>query len=148
MSKVNNKNTRTTSLTSFWCFYVNFEYISYLFLVFIVDFEQVNVTWDSFIYIGLFQGGEEILRRKLTDHRRICYRSSNHRSEFIYLFIYLFVCRKKQWANTYLTHFWPVLPFYTSWKNQKCFDFLFLSGCTKWENCPEVGQSFTTKTLN
>ena len=35
--KVNKKNTRTTS--------VNFEHISYLFLVSLVDFIQVNVIW-------------------------------------------------------------------------------------------------------
>ena len=32
-------------MTSFWCFIVNFEYISHLSLVSIVDFELVNVNW-------------------------------------------------------------------------------------------------------
>ena len=36
MFKLNNKNTRTTSMTSFQCFYVNFEYISHLFVVFLL----------------------------------------------------------------------------------------------------------------
>ena len=34
--KVNNKNTRTMSLRSFSCFLINFEHISYLFLVFLL----------------------------------------------------------------------------------------------------------------
>ena len=41
MVKVNNKNTDVD------VFIVNFEHISYLFRVFIVDFEQVNVSWVS-----------------------------------------------------------------------------------------------------
>ena len=46
MFKVKNKNTIATSMTSFWCFIVNFEYISHLSLVSIVDFELVNVNWE------------------------------------------------------------------------------------------------------
>ena len=42
MSKINNKNTGTTSMTSFWYFYY-FIFSS----VFIVDFKQVNVSWDE-----------------------------------------------------------------------------------------------------
>ena len=38
MCKINNKNTRTTSLTSF---FTPFSSVS------IVDFEEVNVSWDS-----------------------------------------------------------------------------------------------------
>ena len=46
MFKINNKNTRTMSVTSFWVFIVNVEQISRIFfLVFIGDFEQVNVGW-------------------------------------------------------------------------------------------------------
>ena len=44
---VNNKNTRTTSMTSLWCFHVNFEHISPIFLVSIVDFEQVTNCWET-----------------------------------------------------------------------------------------------------
>ena len=44
MFKVKNKNTIATSMTSFWGFIVNFEYISHLSLVSIVDFELVNVN--------------------------------------------------------------------------------------------------------
>ena len=46
MFKFNNKNTRTLSLTSFWCFIVNFwSYFTPFSCIFIVDFEQVNVSW-------------------------------------------------------------------------------------------------------
>ena len=42
--KVNNKNTRMTSVT-FWCFITKLEDVSHLFIVFIVEFEKVNVSW-------------------------------------------------------------------------------------------------------
>ena len=40
MFMVNIKNTRMTSLLSF-------EHISHLFLVFPIEFEQVNVSWEG-----------------------------------------------------------------------------------------------------
>ena len=47
MFKANNKNTRTTSLTSFWCFYCYLcTYLTPSSYISIVDFEQVNVTWE------------------------------------------------------------------------------------------------------
>ena len=47
MFKVKNKNTITTSLTSFWCFYCELlTYFTPFPSVFIVDFEQVNVSWE------------------------------------------------------------------------------------------------------
>ena len=46
MFKVNNQNTRTTSLTSIWCFYCSFwTHFTPFSSIFIVKFEQVNVTW-------------------------------------------------------------------------------------------------------
>ena len=48
MFKVDNKNTRTTSLMLFCCFYcLLWTYFTPFFSVFIVDFEQVNVTWEG-----------------------------------------------------------------------------------------------------
>ena len=43
MFKVNNKNTRTKSMKSLWCFYSIF--ITSFFIVSIVDFEQVTLSW-------------------------------------------------------------------------------------------------------
>ena len=50
MFKVNNKNTRTTSIKSFWCFscYI-WTYFTPFSNVSIVDFEQVNFKWVTFI---------------------------------------------------------------------------------------------------
>ena len=49
MFKVDNKNTRTTSLTSFWDFYCYlWTHFTRFSSVSIVDFEQVNVSWDNF----------------------------------------------------------------------------------------------------
>ena len=43
MFKANNKDTRMMSITSFWyVFIVKLEHISYLFLVFAVNFEQLD----------------------------------------------------------------------------------------------------------
>ena len=43
MSKTNNKSTRTMSMTSFWyVVIVKLEHISHLFLVFTVNFEQLD----------------------------------------------------------------------------------------------------------
>ena len=39
----------------------------------------------------------------------------------------------------FLTHFWPVFPFYTPWKHQKTKGFLVFSGGMKWEPWPEMG---------
>ena len=46
MFKVNIKETRKTQLASLWfvCI-VNFENISHLVLVFIINFEHVNASW-------------------------------------------------------------------------------------------------------
>ena len=45
MFKVNNKDTRTMPLASFGVFIVNFEHISHLVLMFLVNIEQVNADW-------------------------------------------------------------------------------------------------------
>ena len=37
----------------------------------------------------------------------------------------------------YLIHFWPMFPFYTSWKHHKTEGFLVFSGDIKWEHWPE-----------
>ena len=42
---VHNKDTRTTTMVSFWCLYANFEDISHLVLVFVVNFEDVIAGW-------------------------------------------------------------------------------------------------------
>ena len=42
----------------------------------------------------------------------------------------------------FLTHFWPMFPFYPPLKHQKTFDFLVFSGGIKWEHWPEMGQTF------
>ena len=47
MFKFNNKHNRIIPLTLLRCFIINFEHISQLFKVSIVDFEQVNVSWVS-----------------------------------------------------------------------------------------------------
>ena len=50
---VNNEDTRTTLVTSFRCL-CNFEQISHIVLVSIVDFEQVNASWVN-ILIWFYQ---------------------------------------------------------------------------------------------
>ena len=46
MFKVKNKDTRRTPLASSGIFFVNFEHISQLAPeIFLVDLEQVNVSW-------------------------------------------------------------------------------------------------------
>ena len=56
MFKVNNKNTRTTSTTSFWCVYCYFlTYFTAFSSVSIVDFEQVNVSWDETLFQKMMQ---------------------------------------------------------------------------------------------
>ena len=46
MFKVNIKNTRKTQLALFWFVsIINFENISHLVLVFIINFEHVNASW-------------------------------------------------------------------------------------------------------
>ena len=47
MFKVNDKNTKTTSTKSSWCFFVNFEHISYLFLVFLF------LTLNKYMLVGI-----------------------------------------------------------------------------------------------
>ena len=42
MFKLNNKNIRTTSMTWFWANFTPFS------VIFIVDFEQENVSWDRY----------------------------------------------------------------------------------------------------
>ena len=51
MLKVNNKTPEQRHWRRSYVFIVNFEHISHLFLcVFIVDFEQVNISWgEAFI---------------------------------------------------------------------------------------------------
>ena len=45
MLKANNKNTRTMAKTSFWYFViVKLKHISHLFLVFTVNFEQLDTS--------------------------------------------------------------------------------------------------------
>ena len=39
----------------------------------------------------------------------------------------------------YLTHFWPVFPFYNPRKHQETKGFLVFSGGIKWEHWPEMG---------
>ena len=54
MFKINNKDTRTVSTTSFWCiFTVKLEHISYLFLLFTADFEQLDPCWNWTINVQL-----------------------------------------------------------------------------------------------
>ena len=44
-----NKNTKTTSITLFWWFFFCqlWTYLTPIFSVFIVDFEQANVSWEA-----------------------------------------------------------------------------------------------------
>ena len=50
MFKNNDKTTRRTSLTSFcFVFIINFEHITPISSVSIVEFEQVNVSWELFV---------------------------------------------------------------------------------------------------
>ena len=54
MFTVNNKNTRPTSMTSFWCFYCWFwTYLVPFSSASIIDFEQVNISWDRLCWIFL-----------------------------------------------------------------------------------------------
>ena len=45
-SNFNNKTPERGHWPHFGVFVVNFEHILHLFLVFLIDFEQVNVSWD------------------------------------------------------------------------------------------------------
>ena len=49
MFKVNNEGSRMTSVTSFWFLIVNFEYISYIFLGFLMLTKhlKINVCWEG-----------------------------------------------------------------------------------------------------
>ena len=53
MFKVNYKDTKTMSMTSFDVFIVKSEDISRLFLVFTVDFEQLDACWNWTINVQL-----------------------------------------------------------------------------------------------
>ena len=60
MIKVTNKNTRTTSKTSLWCFYCYlWTYFTAFSSITIVDFEEVNVSWD--IVPAFFSGLREYM---------------------------------------------------------------------------------------
>ena len=53
MFKGNNKNTKMTSMMSFWCFYCSLRtYFTPFFSVSIVDFEQVNVSWERINFLS------------------------------------------------------------------------------------------------
>ena len=46
MFKINNENTRTKSVTPVWSFYSSlWKYLPNFCSVYIVDFEQLNVSW-------------------------------------------------------------------------------------------------------
>ena len=45
--KAINENTRTTSMTSFWSFCQLWTYFTHFSTVSIVDFEKVNVSWET-----------------------------------------------------------------------------------------------------
>ena len=48
MFKVDNKNIRATSVTLLWCFYCQlWTYFTPFSSAFIIDFEQVNVSWEN-----------------------------------------------------------------------------------------------------
>ena len=54
MFKVENKDTKTMSMASLWyLFIVKSEHISHLFLVFTVDFEQLDACWNWTIIVQL-----------------------------------------------------------------------------------------------
>ena len=44
------------------------------------------------------------------------------------------------------THFWPIFPFYTPWKQQKIKGFLVFSGDLKWEHRPNMSQTWKPET--
>ena len=79
MINANNKSTRTTSMTSFCCFYCQlWTYFTPFSSVFIIDFEQVNVSWEH--------GKVDIIHR-LTKYYSI---GNLKQSEEIYLWQILF----------------------------------------------------------
>ena len=56
MFKVNNEDFRVTSLTLFWGFFycevcTDFKHFS---IVLIIDFEQVNNSWATFLTLNIF----------------------------------------------------------------------------------------------
>ena len=60
--QINNKNTKTMSLTSFWCFYCKlWTYFSSFSSACIVNFEQVNVSWEVEQVNGPFLGLRQFL---------------------------------------------------------------------------------------
>ena len=53
MFKVNNQNIRKRQRRCSGVFIVKFEHISHLFSVSVVDFEQINVSWEMLVYENL-----------------------------------------------------------------------------------------------
>ena len=96
-------------------FIVSSEHISHLLSVYIVDFEQPATLLRVTLLHGYFS------------------RFWNCINGWVSL-IYCF------WRNIWgLTHFWPMFPFYTPWKQQKTKGFLVFSGGIKSEHWPEMG---------
>ena len=68
MFKANNKDTRTMSMTSFWyVVIVNLENILHLFLVFTVNFEQLDPCWNWIINVHC---SENCLKRTPIDPKQ------------------------------------------------------------------------------
>ena len=70
--------------------------------------------------------------------RSICYTFKNIHKIFKVL---LGPAKKNCFLVWFLTHFYPMFPFYTPWKHYKTCGFLVLPGGIKWEHWPAMDQS-------
>ena len=62
LSKVNNKDTRTTPMPSFWCLYCKLStYFTPCSNVSIVNFEQVNADWERFKIITSYDKTHDVM---------------------------------------------------------------------------------------
>ena len=88
MFKFNDKNTRTTPLASFWCSLLILNKFHTFSIVSIVDFEQVNVSWEWTKRL-----------MKICHFNELCWQSSTSFS--FYFFIYIYFCQMKLGSEVY-----------------------------------------------
>ena len=128
MFKGSIEDTRTMLLMLFWCLYCLLpSYFKPFFSVFIVDFKQVNVSWES-IY-------------------RQCMLSVMNQESFYFKISKsnTFLIRSRSMLR--LTHFQSMILVYTPWKHQKSRGFLVFSGGIEVEPWLQMGQGKVINTL-
>ena len=128
MFKVNNKNTRTTSMTLFWCFYGWFwTYFTHFSSISIVDFEQVNVSWDNRVSKNTQNMKSSVIRQK-DESQNGCFKKAKHE---------MFVFRKfwralLSWNTRFEIRPFALLPAKFSFKDFFLRKFFFVKSADKW----------------